>query len=189
MTNPLSRRDILRLGAVGGVGAAIGSAAVAQPAQASPAPAAVAAQTGPTRSPIHAYYLGHGGGAGVLGGPTGPEETVAGGLRQHFRGTVYGAAYAISVPVAHKVGTSCGQPDHTGTVVESTVVWTPSTGTHAVHGGIRDRWLALGAEGGPLGYPVSAELSTEDGRGRLSRFQHGEIHWYPDTGATVHPAR
>jgi uncharacterized protein with LGFP repeats len=54
-----------------------------------------------------------------------------------------------------------------------------------VHGGIRDRWLALGGESGPLGYPVSDELSTEDGRGRRSRFEHGEIHWYPDTGATV----
>jgi uncharacterized protein with LGFP repeats len=69
--------------------------------------------------------------------------------------------------------------------VESTVVWSAATGTHAVHGGIRDRWLALGGEAGPLGYPVSAELSTEDGRGRRSRFQHGEIRWYPEGGATV----
>lgn len=185
MADPVSRRDVLRLGAVGGVGAVVGAAACPAPAGASPTPAAVAAPATVTRSPIHAYYLGHGGGAGVLGGPTGPEETTAGGLRQHFRGTVYGAAYAISVPVAHKVGTSCGRPDDIGTAVESTVVWSPSTGTHAVHGGIRERWLALGGEGGPLGYPVSAELSTEDGRGRLSRFEHGEIHWYPDTGATV----
>jgi uncharacterized protein with LGFP repeats len=99
---------------------------------------------------------------------------------------VYGAAYAISVPLAHKVGTSCGQPDDSGTVVESTVVWSATTGTHAVHGGIRDRWLALGGEAGPLGYPVSDELSTEDRPGRLSRFEHGEIRWYPDTGAAVH---
>ncbi|MGH3735613.1 MAG: LGFP repeat-containing protein [Micromonosporaceae bacterium] len=51
-----------------------------------------------------------------------------------------------------------------------------------VIGGIRERWHALGGEGGWLGHPVSGERDFVDG-GRVSDFQHGAIYWWPDTGA------
>jgi len=63
------------------------------------------------------------------------------------------------------------------------VYWTPTTGAHEVHGAIRDRWSILGWERSFLGYPTSDELSTEDGTGRYSEFQHGSIYWSPVTGA------
>jgi len=43
----------------------------------------------------------------------------------------------------------------------------------------------MGAESGDLGYPISSEEPTPDGRGRQSRFEFGQINWYPDIGAVV----
>ncbi|MDF0650752.1 MAG: hypothetical protein P0121_04685 [Nitrospira sp.] len=65
------------------------------------------------------------------------------------------------------------------------IYWTPSTGAHEVHGAIRGKWASLGWERSFLGYPTSDELSTEDGTGRYSEFQHGSIYWSPATGALV----
>jgi uncharacterized protein with LGFP repeats len=179
VSNSLSRRGVLRLGAVSGIAVAAG-----------PGLASAAAPVSTAVSPIYTYYLRHGAAAGVLGVATGAEEAVhaggVSGLRQHFRGAVYGAASTVSVPVPdHKTGTTCGRPDRSGTPVESTVVWSAATGTYAVHGGIRDRWLLLGGTGGPLGLPIGDETATTDGRGRRSRFQYGEIAWYADTGAAA----
>jgi uncharacterized protein with LGFP repeats len=63
------------------------------------------------------------------------------------------------------------------------IYWTPATGAHEVHGAIRAKWASLGWERSFLGYPTSDELSTEDGSGRYSEFQHGSIYWSPATGA------
>ncbi|MDQ6727405.1 MAG: hypothetical protein M3066_14740 [Actinomycetota bacterium] len=63
------------------------------------------------------------------------------------------------------------------------IYWTPSTGAHEVHGAIRALWAGMGWERSFLGYPTSNELSTEDGTGRYSEFQHGSIYWSPGTGA------
>ncbi len=63
------------------------------------------------------------------------------------------------------------------------VYWTPSTGAHEVHGAIRNKWAALGWERGPMGYPVSDEIVTADGTGRVSFFQNGAIFWHPALGA------
>ena len=51
-----------------------------------------------------------------------------------------------------------------------------------IHGAIRDKWAELGWERSFLGYPISDETDfTEDGK--VSVFEHGEIYWWPDTGA------
>ena len=52
-----------------------------------------------------------------------------------------------------------------------------------MHGAIRNLWAEMGWERSFLGYPTSDELSTEDGLGRYSEFQHGSIYWRPTTGA------
>ena len=64
------------------------------------------------------------------------------------------------------------------------IYWTPKTGAHEVHGAIRELWKNLGGERSSLGYPVTDELPLRDG-GKFSRFQGGEIHWYPQRGAFV----
>lgn len=65
------------------------------------------------------------------------------------------------------------------------IYWSPATGAHEVHGGIRDAWGRTGWERGPLGYPLTDERGTPDGIGRYNHFQGGSVYWSPATGA--HP--
>lgn len=58
-----------------------------------------------------------------------------------------------------------------------------SAGAFEVHGAIREKYLALGAEASILGYPSTDESSTPDGVGRYNHFQGGSIYWTPGTGA------
>jgi uncharacterized protein with LGFP repeats len=71
----------------------------------------------------------------------------------------------------------------------ATVYWSPRTGAHEVHGGIRDQYMKMGAENGRLGYPTSDETPAPDGMGRVNNFEHGSIYWSPRTGARVDFAR
>lgn len=67
------------------------------------------------------------------------------------------------------------------------VYWSPASGAHEVHGAIWQAYAALGWEAGLLGYPVTDEQRT--GRGAVSTFQGGAVHWSPATGAhEVHGA-
>jgi len=69
------------------------------------------------------------------------------------------------------------------------VYWTPQTGAHEVHGAIRVKWAQLGGHRSFLGYPVTDETGTPDGRGRFNHFEHGSVYWTPQTGAhEVHGA-
>ena len=58
-----------------------------------------------------------------------------------------------------------------------------SAGAYEVHGAIRDKYLALGAEASILGYPRTDESGTPDGVGRFNHFQGGSIYWTPGTSA------
>jgi len=53
------------------------------------------------------------------------------------------------------------------------VYYAPATGTHEVHGAIRDAWAAQGWEAGSLGFPVSDEHAVPGGR--ASSFQGGTL--------------
>lgn len=65
----------------------------------------------------------------------------------------------------------------------TSVFWHPSTGAFEVHGLIRKRWRAIGAETSMLGYPTTNESTPPDGAGRYNHFQNGSIYWTPATGA------
>lgn len=54
---------------------------------------------------------------------------------------------------------------------------------HAVEGRIRDKWSSLGWERSTLGYPLTDELTTPDGKGRFNHFRGGSIYWTPETDA------
>lgn len=62
-------------------------------------------------------------------------------------------------------------------------VFQSSAGAFEVHGAIREKYLALGAEASILGYPRTDESGTPDGRGRFNHFQSGSIYWTAGTGA------
>ena len=65
------------------------------------------------------------------------------------------------------------------------IYWKLQTGAFEVHGDIRIKWAQLRGERGFLGFPVTDELGTPDGRGRFSDFEGGRILWTPERGAVV----
>jgi uncharacterized protein with LGFP repeats len=65
------------------------------------------------------------------------------------------------------------------------IYWTPSTGAQEVHGAILAKWAGEGSEGSRLGYPVTDEYPTPNGRGRFNHFERGSIYWSPSTSARV----
>jgi uncharacterized protein with LGFP repeats len=68
--------------------------------------------------------------------------------------------------------------------VGGSIYWTQAIGAWSIHGFIRDRWAALGWEGGVCGYPITDENPTPDGVGRYNHFNKGcSIYWTPGTGA------
>lgn len=151
-------------------------------------------------------YVQLGGAAGFLGAQVTAEIPAAnGGYKQEFQN---GAVYWHSRTGAFEVhgairarwlalggeGSAFGYPtsdempalDGVGrfnNFENTSVYWHPSTGAYEVHGLIRDRWRAMGAELSRLGYPTTNETSTPDGVGRYNHFQNGSIYWTPSTGA------
>ena len=97
-----------------------------------------------------------------------------------------------SFPFGNPLGSTVATEDGVGAYQAfdyGVVYWTPSIGAHEVHGAIRDKWSSLGLERSFLGYPLTDELTTPDGRGRYNHFQGGSIYWTLDTGAhEVHGA-
>jgi uncharacterized protein with LGFP repeats len=55
------------------------------------------------------------------------------------------------------------------------VYWSPSTGAHAVRGGILAHWLTNGGPSGALGFPVTDHGALPDGSGLQVRFQFGTV--------------
>ena len=139
---------------------------------------------------IEQKYVNLGGEAGLLGQPLGhqiPIDDQVGGAYRDFRVSMFGM---ISTVVSRRESPraqlpTCSHPRSDATVVDSSIYWSPVTCAHVVQGEIRDLWLRNGGPKGKLGYPVSDETSTPDHRGRMSVFEHGEIWWYPDKGASV----
>jgi hypothetical protein len=96
-------------------------------------------------TPIDVKYASLGGSAGFLGAASGTEKTSADGTGT-FRNYANGSIYF-----------------HT------------ATGAHEVHGLIRQKFIALGAETGALGYPMSDEMNLVDGSGKVTKFQLGQV--------------
>lgn len=60
-----------------------------------------------------------------------------------------------------------------------------ATGVHEVLGPVAARFVAVGAEGGPLGFPVTGTVITRDLQGTVNRFQRGRITSHPTLGTFV----
>lgn len=89
---------------------------------------------------------------------------------------------------SHEMDTS-GRRGRCRDFEHGSIYWSPETGAHEVHGDIRVKWAQLGGVRGFLGFPVTDELGTPDGRGRFNHFQAGSIYWTPRTKAhEVHGA-
>ena len=104
---------------------------------------------------IGAAYQAEGGPDGVLGLPTSGETTTPDG-RGRF-----------------------------STFQNGVIYWSPSTGAHAVRGGIRAMWQERGAERGDLGYPTTDEITNPNKPGVVQGFQGGTVYWSEETGPKV----
>lgn len=72
------------------------------------------------------------------------------------------------------------------TQMERAVQFHPLGPEVMVKGPLLEKWEALGAEKGPLGYPVAEEIAYRSGA-QTMRFQRGYIAYHPDYGA--HPVQ
>jgi hypothetical protein len=107
--------------------------------------------TAAAATPIDEKYAELGGAGGSLGMPMSQEATAPDGVGK-YRHYARGSIY-----------------------------WHPMTGAHEVVGLILRRWSELGWEKSYLGYPISDEIGTFDGGGRVSKFQGGELIWHAAT--------
>ncbi len=167
-----------------------------------PAPAPV--PTSATAA-IESKYKALGGSSGFLGTPTSLEAPAGWGRYRAYRGgsifwTPETGAYEVHGAIAGKwvqTGSQSGPlgfpttdeskaPDGVGRFnhfQNGSVYWTLATGAQEVRGDIKKRWAGLGWETSKLGYPLTSETPTRDGRGRFNAFQHGAIYWTLPTGA------
>ncbi len=122
------------------------------------------------------------------GGETqcGSSPAVVGAIAEKYR-ALGGCDSFLGAPISEEASTS----DGVGRVSDfehGSIYWTPDTGAFEVHGAIRDKWRALGAEGSVLGYPTTDEGPALDD-GRYNHFENGSIYWTPAGGAfEVHGA-
>ncbi|MET9319614.1 FG-GAP-like repeat-containing protein [Streptomyces sp. NPDC003038] len=69
------------------------------------------------------------------------------------------------------------------TAATGSIYWSRANGSWSLHGAIRAKWVALGAEKSVLGYPVSDEYEVAGGP--RTDFEKGYIRHNRTTGATV----
>ncbi len=150
-------------------------------------------------------YRASGGPAGVHGYPVTDEHDAVGGRRSLFQNgaiywspatgahSVHGAIWAdydavgretslLRFPTTDEFATPNGRGRGNG-FQGGVVLWTPTTGAHAVYGSIAARYGALGWENSLLRFPTTDEMTTANGRGRFNRFEGGVILWTPGAGA------
>jgi len=85
----------------------------------------------------------------------------------------------LRYPTTDEGGAATGRFNH---FQAGSIYYTPTNGAHEIFGAILSRWNALGGAAG-LGFPISNELRTADGRGTYENFQYGAIYWSAGTGA------
>lgn len=151
---------------------------------------------------IHDRFLAAGG-VPVLGLPVSDESAVPGGRATAFeRGRILWSV-GTGAHVVHGLigsyydaqggpGSYLGLPTADESAVpgdgrvssfeHGRVYWSPTTGTHAVHGLVGAHYDALGGPAGTLGLPTSDEVDVPGGR--ANSFDNGAVYWSPATGAS-----
>ncbi|MEV4158081.1 hypothetical protein AB0J48_34160 [Nocardia salmonicida] len=153
----------------------------------------------PVVNHFYAAWQRNGWEAGILGYPTSDEVVNADGVgrRQEFQhGAIYwrlNEAYAIGGAIRDRwnqlgaEGGPLGYPTTDEVVAakydgrynnfeNGTIIWSGQTGTDVLFGTFRDKWAAVGREGGFLGYPTTDEQMTPNGLGRYALFEGGSIY-------------
>jgi hypothetical protein len=89
-----------------------------------------------------------------------------------------GAATSGVTPLT--VGTSSGYQQM---FAQCIIFYSAQTGAHEVHGEILRKYVLLPLKRLDLGFPVTDEMGTPDGKGRYNHFYNdASIYWHPTTG-------
>ncbi|MDR2748527.1 MAG: hypothetical protein LBB10_01320, partial [Bifidobacteriaceae bacterium] len=137
--------------------------------------------------------------------PTSGELTFAKGAAQTFQGgNIYwnktrGQSYSVWGAIKSKYASINGSSSYlglprsnemagsqgAGQIFESgKIFWKSGKGAFTTHGAIGDLYNNLGSRGGKLGYPVSEEKKTADGK-TYQDYEGGQIYWTKSRGAWV----
>jgi hypothetical protein len=151
---------------------------------------------------IYLRYRRLGGLASLLGMPTSDEVEFYGGRKQSFANgsivwlpslgayelygpiTVYWSQHIdfLGWPISGVLKVTDANGVELGDTVRfqnAVVYYSPATGTHEVHGDIREAYESrFGGPTGMLGFPVSDETDTPGGSGRYSDFECGVLVWH-----------
>ena len=106
---------------------------------------------------------------------------VHGDIRTYHK-SIGGGRSIVGCPITDETAT----PDSRGrfnSFEKGAIYWTPEFKAHEILGDILKQWRNLGSERSWLGYPVTGEIAYP--RGRLTSFEHGQIHWENGTTSTV----
>ena len=118
--------------------------------------------------------------ATMYSGPDGWRD-VRGAIEQEWL-RLGGSRSAIGLPVTSEMPTP-HRPGAFNHFERGSIYWSPTTGAREVRGAIRGLWASRSWENGPLGFPVTNESGTPNGRGRFNHFQGGSVYWTATTGA------
>ncbi|QXG77515.1 hypothetical protein KUM42_08450 [Modestobacter sp. L9-4] len=126
-------------------------------------------------------------GASIYWSPATGAHEVHGAIRDHYAALGWEKS-DLGYPVTDELDTpdGIGAFNHFAGSGGGSIYWSPATGAHEIQGDIRARWAALGWEGGLLGYPVTDELPTPDGKGAFNHFSRRDgasVYWSRATGA------
>jgi hypothetical protein len=77
-------------------------------------------------------------------------------------------------PTSHVVTGTTGS-GKVGTFEHGVLGWSAGTGVHVVSGPSAARYVAVGREGSPLGYPTTDTAATPNGSGQSTSFVNGAI--------------
>ncbi len=156
-----------------------------------------------TQGAVLARYLALNGEGGALGYPLADMIPIGRGAAARFQhGRISWhpttGAHETLGPIATRYAAAGNEPGRLGyplgsvlpadgqgranTFQRGRISWHPSTGARLLGAPIAARYGVLGAEGGPLGYPVTDEAAVT-GAIANAAFQHGRIAWSELTGA------
>ena len=112
--------------------------------------------------------------------PTQGAIAVGGSISQRWNalsGVNGGLGYPVSEERCGLSGAGCSQSFEHGAIYSQ-----PQLGTFEVWNGIWTRWSSMGAESGPLGYPIGVEKCGLRNGGCLQPFQAGAMYYVPGVG-------